>query len=165
MIVSVETVGVMEGATFVQVAVVRMGSWFDRTLADSQQVIEDQVLIVNLQPQYVVLLGLEVGELLPPPGVGIVVTDGCHTQRGRGTERLDVAVCDSEEVRGKTTCPNVEHPELGFSHSQSAQEQQEERKTGGHGFTGSCGGGTTNPNCISILKCFLKMFHNLKFLS
>lgn len=80
MVVSAEGVAIMEGATFLQKAVMLIGSELDLTLADSQQVIEDDVTVVNLEPQYVVLLGLEVAKLLLPPGVGIVVTDGCSTQ-------------------------------------------------------------------------------------
>lgn len=75
-------VRIMEGATFLQEAVMLMGSQLDLTLTDTQQVIEDDVIVINLKPQYVVLLGLEVDKLLVPPGIGIVVTDGCHTQSG-----------------------------------------------------------------------------------
>lgn len=75
MTLSAEGVGVMEGPSFLQVAVVLIASWLQPTLADSQQVIEDEVAVVNLEPQHVVLLSLEVGEVLLPPGVGVVVAN------------------------------------------------------------------------------------------
>lgn len=81
MTVSAQGVGVMEGAAFLQEAVVFMGSRFHRSLADSHQVIEEDVTVMNLELQYVTLLTIEVAELLLPPGIGIVVADGCLTQR------------------------------------------------------------------------------------
>lgn len=79
---SAEGVGIMEGAAFLQEAVMLMGSLLDLSLADSQQVIEDKVTVVNFEPQNVVLLSLEVGELLLPPGVLVVVANRCFTQSG-----------------------------------------------------------------------------------
>lgn len=127
-----EGVCIMEASTFIQEAAVLVGSQLQVTLAHAQQVIVEGVVVVNLEPQDVALLGLEVGELLLPPGVDGVMADGCHTQTGRATVHLDVAVCDSKEVGGKIGGAQVEHAEVGLSHTQAAQDQQED-KAGGHG--------------------------------
>lgn len=80
--VSNKSVGITEGAAFLQEAVMLMGSQLDLSLTDSQQVIENEVTVVNFEPQDVVLLSLEVGELLLPPGVDVVVANGCFPQTG-----------------------------------------------------------------------------------
>lgn len=75
-----------------------MAPQLDLTLADPQQVIEEQVAVVDLQPQDVVLLSQEVGELLLPPGIHRVPTDRSLPQTGRTTEHLHVAVSGPEQV-------------------------------------------------------------------
>lgn len=127
MAVSAEGIGVMKGSSFFQIAVMIMGSWLDLALADSQQVIKEEVTVMNLKPQYVIFLSTEIGKLLLPPGVGIVLTGGCCTQSCWATEHLDIAICGPQQVRGKTSGPQVKQPELGLSHTQTAQDQQEER--------------------------------------
>lgn len=72
----------MEGAAFLQEAVMLMGPHLDLSLTDSQQVIENDVTVANFEPQNVVLLSLEVGELLLPPGVDVVVANGCFSHTG-----------------------------------------------------------------------------------
>lgn len=118
--VSAQGVGVMEDATFLQVAVVVMGSQLQLKLADSHQVIEEEVTVMNFKRQYVVLLSIEGGELLLPPGVDFVVTDGCSAQGSCAAVRLDIRVCDSQQVSGKISGTQVIHPELGLSHTQTA---------------------------------------------
>lgn len=80
--VSNKSVGIMEGAAFLQEAVMLMGSRLDLSLTDSQQVIEKDVTVVNFEPQNVILLSLEVEELLLPPGVDVVVANGRFPQTG-----------------------------------------------------------------------------------
>lgn len=135
----------MESATFLQVAVEVMGPLFHLSLADSKQVIEEDVTVMDLKLQSVTLLSTEVGELLLPPGVLVVVANRCFTQIGRATEDYDIAIGGSQEVGGKVAGSQVEHPQLGISHAQSAQDQQEERNMGGHGVQeGSAGGAGQN---------------------
>lgn len=107
----------MEDSTFVQEAVVLMGSQLDLSLTDSQQIIKDEVTVMNFKPQYVILLGLEVGKLFFPPGVLVVVANRCFTQRGRATEHFHIAICGSQDGGGKIAGPQVEQLQLGFSHS------------------------------------------------
>lgn len=97
---------------------------------------------MNLEPQDVILLGLEVSELLLPPGVLVVVANRRFTQSDGATENLDIAICGSQDAGVKFTGPQVKQLQLGFNHSQTAQDQQKEGTAGGHGFTGGCGGGT-----------------------
>lgn len=109
----------MEGAPLRQEAVVLVGSRSDLSLADSQLVIEDQILVINLKPQDVTLLGDEIGELLLPPRVNSVLPDHCFAQSGGATKHLDVAICDPQNARGEATGTQVKHLELGLRHRQS----------------------------------------------
>lgn len=115
-------------------------SLLELPLADTHQPVQQEVAISNLELQHIVLSGVEVGELLRPPGVSLVVADRRFTQRDGATEHLDVAVGGSQDVGGKLAGSQVVQPQLGFSQSQTGQDQQEgqqeDGKTGGHGFTG-----------------------------
>lgn len=144
---SVEGVGKMEGTAFPQRAVFLKGSLLDLKLADPEQIIVEKVFIVHLEPQNVKFPSTEVGELLLPPGVDFIVADACCTQTGGAAEHLDIAIRDSQQISGKISGPQVKHLQLGLSQAQTAQGQQEERKTGGHDFTGSCGEGTAKLDC------------------
>lgn len=127
----------MEGAPFLQEAVVAVGSLPDLPLTDSDQVIKEKIAVVDFQLQGAVFLSVEVLELLLPPGVLVVVTDGRFTQRRSVEEHLDVAVRGSEEARGKIRSSQVEHLNLSLSHAQTEDHQQKKRKSGGHGVTGA----------------------------
>lgn len=118
-----------------------MGPRFHLPLAFSNQVVEEEVAVMERELQSVTLLCAEVGELLLPPGVLVVVANRCFTQTGRATEDHDIAIGGSQEVGGKVAGSQVEHPQLGISHAQTAQDQQEERNAGGHGVQEGCAGG------------------------
>lgn len=118
-----------------------MAPCFHLSLADSKQVIEEDVTVMDLELQSVTLLCTEVGEILLPPGVLVVIANSCFTQTGRATEDCDIAIGGSQEIGGKVTGSQVEHPQLGISHAQTAQDQQEERNVGGHGVQEGCVGG------------------------
>lgn len=77
---SVECVGIMEGASFLQEAVVVMGSPLDLPLTDSKQIIEEKVAVMYFQPQDVVFLSIEVLELFLPPGIFVIIPNRCFTQ-------------------------------------------------------------------------------------
>ena len=70
-----EGVGVMKGATFFKKAFMLMGSQLNLPLADSKQVIVQDVTVMNLKPHHVILSGVEVSELFLPPGVWVVVAN------------------------------------------------------------------------------------------
>lgn len=149
-----QAVGIMESASFRQVAVDVIGSHRQLSSAPSDQIVKDDVFIKHFKGQNGTLRGGIVGELLVPPGILVVVTDNGLTQRGRTTENLDVGICDPEDVRGKTTGVQVVHSELGLSHSQTAHNQQEEGETGGHGSSGCCGERAANVVRSDIIEVF-----------
>lgn len=123
----------MKGATFLKEAVNFVASPSQLSLADSEQVIEEHVAVVELQPQSVTFLGVEVQELLLPPGVLVVVANRCFTQIDGSEVDFDVAVGRSQEIGGKVAGSQVVHFDLSFSHTQTAQDQKEEEgQTGGH---------------------------------
>lgn len=136
-----QAVGIMKSASFSQVAVDVVGPHRQLSSAPSDQVVKDDVFIKHLKRQNGARRGRVVGELLIPPGILVVVTDSGGPQWGRTTENLNVGVCYAEDVRGETSGVQVIQPQLGLSHSQTAHNQQQERETGGHGSSGSCGDG------------------------
>ena len=88
-------VGVAEGASL-QDAVVGVSSRFEGPSAGPQEVVQEDVAVIALQLQLVVGRGLVVGELLFPPGVGVVFPDRCFAQVSRAAEHLHVAICGSQ---------------------------------------------------------------------
>lgn len=122
---STKCIGVVEGSTTRQVAVVSVGSHLDLSLANSQTVIEKEVTVKNLQLQNVVLLGLEISKLLLPPGVFVVADNRRFTQGDGATIHRDVGVWGWKEAGVKTAGPQVIQLQLGFSCSQTAQDQHE----------------------------------------
>lgn len=127
----------MEGAPFLQEAVVAVGAILDLPLTHSYQLIEENVAVMDFQLQHVVFLSGEVLELLLPPGVLVVVTHRRFTQRRCVAEHLDVAVCGSQEVGGKIRSSQVKHLDLSLSYAQTEDHQHKTRKSGGHGATGA----------------------------
>lgn len=126
-------VRVVKGATFLQVAVNAEASPSQLSLADPEQVIQEHVAVEELQPQSVAFLRVEVHELLLPPGVFVVVANSCFTQSDGAKGDCDIAVSRSQEIRGKVAGFQVKHSYLPFSHAQTAQDQEEEGETVGHG--------------------------------
>lgn len=124
---------VVKGATFLQVAVNVESSFLQLSLADPEQVIHEDVAVEELQLQSVAFVSVEVHELLLPPGVFVVVANSCFTQTDGTKEDFDVAISLSKETRGKVAGSQVKHPYLSFSHAQTAQDQEEEGQTVGHG--------------------------------
>lgn len=131
----------MKSASFRQVAADLVGARRQLFSAPSDQIVKNDVFIKHLQRQNGTLCGRVVDELLVPMGILVVVTDNRGAQGGRTNENLDVGICYAEEVRGKVGGTQVRQLQLGMSHSQTAHNQQEERKTRGHGSSGNCGGG------------------------
>lgn len=130
-------VGVMQSATSLQEAVNIVGSQSHLPRARSDQVVEEDVIVVNFEPQRVALLGHEPGELLRPPGIGVVVANRSAAQGGCTTENLNIAIGGPYKAGGKVGRTQVEQPQLGLSHGQTECNQQE-RKTRGHGSSGHC---------------------------
>lgn len=128
----------MEGAPFLQEAVVAVGSYLDLPLTDAYQVIKEKVAVVDFQLEEVAFLGAEVLELLLPPRVLFVVANRRFTQRSCTAEHLYVAVCGSQEVRGKIRSSQVKNLNLGLSCGQTEDHQHKKRKSGGHGVPGGC---------------------------
>lgn len=128
----------MQGPPLLQEAVVGVSPGLDLSLADPQQVVEQDVAVEDLELQHVALLAVEVVELLLPPGVRVAVPNGRLAQRGGAAEHLDVAVGDARDAGGEFGGPQVEDPQLGSGQSQTAQDQQQEGKTGRHGYRERC---------------------------
>lgn len=127
-----ECVGVVEAATFIQGALVVVGSPHELSLAKAQLIIKDEVAVKDFHPQDVVLLSSQGSELLLPPGVDLVVEDSRLTQADSTAKQLHVAIGDAQCIRGEAGGPQVEHSESGLSRSQTAQDQHQQRKRGGH---------------------------------
>lgn len=164
-----ECVGIMHGSAFLQETVMLMGSLLDLSLAHSKQVIDQNITVINFQLQDVVLLTLEVDELLLPPRIFVIVANRRFTQVDWAIEHLHIAICGSQKVGGKIAGSQVKNLQLALSQAQTAQDQQDETKSGGHGFTGGCKGGKVslhfnlNPckltlqESISLLYCTKKV--------
>lgn len=109
-----ERVTVMKGPAFLQETVVAVRTHFDLPLTDAEQIVYDQVLVEDLEPQHVILLGFEVRELFLPPGIGVVFPDCGLAQGRRAAEDFDEAVADSQDVGREVTGVQVEDLDLGL---------------------------------------------------